>query len=88
MQLSVYGYTFNLFKQMQSILSFRLERLCVKDTVVKGLSFEKGMTLMMPIGHIHRDPEIWEDPENFIPERLVIFCNHSCLYLRVFNTHL
>ena len=49
----------------------RIERDCVRDTVVKGVTIEKGITVSMPIWQIHRDPEIWEDPEAFIPERYV-----------------
>ena len=55
-----------------SIINFndcRLDRACVRDTVVKGVTIEKGLLVGMPVWQIHRDPEIWEDPETFKPER-------------------
>ena len=54
------------------VLFLRVDRVCVKDTVLKGVKIEKGVAVNMPIWYIHRNPEIWEDPETFNPERLGI----------------
>jgi cytochrome P450 len=49
----------------------RLNRLCQKDITIQGVKFEKGSTFSVPIYAIHHDPEIYENPEEFIPERFL-----------------
>ena len=47
-----------------------LERKCAKDYKVDdNLTIEKGMSVWIPIGAIHRDANYYEDPLSFIPER-------------------
>ncbi|GAA4821308.1 cytochrome P450 [Algivirga pacifica] len=36
---------------------------------VEGYHFPKGERVLLSIYHMHRNPEIWEDPEVFNPER-------------------
>lgn len=47
----------------------RLERVCKKDAEVSGLFIPKGTVIMMPIFVLHKDPELWVEPEEFRPER-------------------
>jgi len=46
-------------------------RHCTKDYVVPGTDFTipKGTKIIIPIGALHYDEEIWEEPEVFKPER-------------------
>ena len=34
-----------------------------------GLDIPKGTAVIVPVMSIHQDQKIWEDPENFKPER-------------------
>ncbi|OWF54740.1 Cytochrome P450 3A4 [Mizuhopecten yessoensis] len=47
----------------------RTDRVCLKDTEVNGVRIPAGMHISIPIYSIHHDPDNWEDPEKFIPER-------------------
>ncbi|XP_076029316.1 cytochrome P450 6k1-like [Oratosquilla oratoria] len=49
------------------------ERLCTKDYTLPGtdITVKKGMMIGIPIWTINRDPNIWEDPESFRPERFL-----------------
>ncbi|XP_054928034.1 cytochrome P450 3A4-like [Dermacentor andersoni] len=44
-------------------------RECSQDTTVLGQYIPRGTTLVAPPWHIHRDPKIWSDPDEFIPDR-------------------
>ena len=49
------------------------DRACVKDYELnydnKTFKFEKGMNFFIPIYSFHRDPQYFQDPEKFDPER-------------------
>uniref|UniRef100_A0A914QBN5 Cytochrome P450 n=1 Tax=Panagrolaimus davidi TaxID=227884 RepID=A0A914QBN5_9BILA len=49
----------------------RLNRLCQKETIIDGIKFSKGTSFTASIYAIHHDPEIYENPEEFIPERFL-----------------
>lgn len=49
------------------------------DIVIKGTLIPKGFSIWIPIYAIHHDPEIWEDPEEFRPER---FSKENRAYIR------
>ncbi|XP_069134019.1 cytochrome P450 3A11-like isoform X2 [Argopecten irradians] len=49
--------------------ALRLERRCVKTTTLKGITIPAGMVVIIPIYAIHHDPDIWEKPDVFNPER-------------------
>lgn len=46
-------------------------RIAVNDHKIKGtdLVIAKGTRIVVPLAAIHRDPDIYEDPHNFQPER-------------------
>ncbi|CAN7940488.1 unnamed protein product, partial [Ixodes hexagonus] len=44
-------------------------RVCRKDTTVMGQFFPAGVNVLVPPWHIHRSPDVWQDPLKFDPER-------------------
>ncbi|XP_063706964.1 cytochrome P450 6a9-like [Culicoides brevitarsis] len=48
-----------------------LVRKCTKDYYIESINYtmKKGMPVMIPIYAIHHDPDFYENPESFIPER-------------------
>lgn len=64
----------------------QLLRQANEDYKVPGteIVLEKGTTLLIPVHSIHRDPEIYTDPERFDPSRFepeAIKQRHPCSYL-------
>lgn len=70
----------------------QLGKICTIETEFTGfkgypLKIEKGMTLLIPVYSIHRNPEYFENPEEFIPARFspenggVKKYEDSCTYL-------
>uniref|UniRef100_A0A6N2MX32 Uncharacterized protein n=1 Tax=Salix viminalis TaxID=40686 RepID=A0A6N2MX32_SALVM len=47
-------------------------RLAITDTTIDGYHVPKGTTAMVNMWAISRDPEFWEDPLQFLPERFVM----------------
>lgn len=40
-----------------------------KTNIINGIEIPKGVTIIFPVYAMHHDPDIWEDPEQFRPER-------------------
>ncbi|KAM4749955.1 cytochrome P450 3A56-like [Anableps anableps] len=47
----------------------RLERVAKASVEINGLMIPKDMVVLVPTWPLHRDPEIWPEPEKFKPER-------------------
>uniref|UniRef100_A0A8C5Q4P5 Cytochrome P450 n=1 Tax=Leptobrachium leishanense TaxID=445787 RepID=A0A8C5Q4P5_9ANUR len=47
----------------------RIERVCKKTTTINGVTIPQGVVTVIPVYVLHRDPEIWQEPEEFRPER-------------------
>ncbi|XP_053546366.1 cytochrome P450 3A29 [Bombina bombina] len=47
----------------------RIERVCKKTTEINGVTIPSGVVTMIPVYVLHRNPEIWPEPEEFRPER-------------------
>jgi len=52
-------------------LRFRTDRVTRNDIVINGLHIPKGMVIGIPIYSLQNDPEIWQNPEKFDPDRSV-----------------
>ena len=48
-------------------------RTCNEDCVLNGVHFTKDLTVIIPIHAIHHNPEHWEEPEMFNPDRYIIY---------------
>ncbi|GFR73654.1 cytochrome P450 3A24 [Elysia marginata] len=46
-----------------------LDRVCTEEITLHGINFPKGMPVVLPIYAIQMDPDIWEEPKEFKPER-------------------
>ncbi|XP_075559930.1 cytochrome P450 3A9-like [Dermacentor variabilis] len=44
-------------------------RECVEDTTILGRFIPAGTSIFAPPWHVHRNPEIWPEPNRFIPDR-------------------
>ncbi|XP_070556743.1 cytochrome P450 3A5-like [Ptychodera flava] len=49
--------------------SLRFDRECNEDVTIAGINIKKGMYVTVSIYAIHHNPEIYPEPEKFIPER-------------------
>ncbi|XP_021366356.1 cytochrome P450 3A19-like [Mizuhopecten yessoensis] len=62
------GYVINETLRKYPTLA-RLSRHCSESTTIKGVRIPKGSVAVIPIYHIHHDPRLYTDPEEFRPER-------------------
>ncbi|XP_068134844.1 cytochrome P450 3A24-like [Hyperolius riggenbachi] len=49
--------------------ALRIERVCKQTTEINGVTIPKGVVAVIPSFALHRDPELWPNPEEFRPER-------------------
>ncbi|KAG7265319.1 hypothetical protein CRUP_021628 [Coryphaenoides rupestris] len=50
-------------------IAMRLERVAKASVEINGLVIPKGTVVMVPLWALHRDPDLWPNPEEFRPER-------------------
>uniref|UniRef100_A0A4W6CPR9 Cytochrome P450 3A n=1 Tax=Lates calcarifer TaxID=8187 RepID=A0A4W6CPR9_LATCA len=50
-------------------IAARLERVAKSTVEINGLVIPKDMVVMVPTWPLHRDPDLWPEPEAFKPER-------------------
>lgn len=60
-------------------LGNRIERVAKSKVEVNGVIIPKGMIVAVPIYSLHRDPDLWPDPDSFKPERYTAL--HDILHL-------
>ncbi|XP_032225376.2 cytochrome P450 3A8-like [Nematostella vectensis] len=48
-----------------------MTRECTKECTINGITIPAGMIVKYPIYTLHHDPEAWEEPEKFNPERFL-----------------
>lgn len=49
-----------------------LSRQCTKSTEVGGVRIPEGTVIRIPVCVLHHDPNCWEEPEKFRPERFAV----------------
>uniref|UniRef100_A0A3Q2G4D4 unspecific monooxygenase n=1 Tax=Cyprinodon variegatus TaxID=28743 RepID=A0A3Q2G4D4_CYPVA len=47
----------------------RIERMTKETVRIKGITIPKNMIVQVPVYALHRDPDLWPDPEEFKPDR-------------------
>ncbi|KAG6454181.1 probable cytochrome P450 305a1 [Manduca sexta] len=57
--------------RMYTIAPVAGPRRALEDTIVDGYLIPKDATVLISVGDIHRDPELWQDPNEFNPERFI-----------------
>ena len=56
-------------KAVDTTINYRIDRQASEDVVVKGITINKGTCVTTDAWVIHRDPELWDDPEMYNPDR-------------------
>ncbi len=64
-------YTDMVIKESMRLMppAWSIGRVASQDTEVMGYSFPKGTGLSIVIYSLHRNPDVWDNPNDFIPER-------------------
>ncbi|TVU05647.1 hypothetical protein EJB05_48816, partial [Eragrostis curvula] len=57
--------------RMHPIVPLLTPRVTIEDAVIDGYDIPKGTRVLINVWTIGRDPELWDAPEEFTPERFV-----------------
>ena len=58
------------FKEIRQLFYFiRFERTASEDITIEDIEVKKGTVVTASAWVIHRDPEVWENPMDFDPDR-------------------
>ena len=49
--------------------AYFIDRVNIKQDTFNGLEFEPGSNLLFSVYEMHRHPDLWDNPEAFLPER-------------------
>ena len=49
-----------------------MSRECKESTTINGVTIPADCAIDVPVWSIHRDPELWPDPEVFDPLRSIL----------------
>ena len=52
-------------------ISYRLQRMCKESCIVNGIQMKRGLAVIIPVYHLHRNEELWENPHKFDPDRYI-----------------
>ncbi|MGB5404226.1 cytochrome P450 [Robiginitalea sp.] len=65
------GYTQQCIEEAMRLFPpvYVIDRVSLSEEVVNGHPFPAGTTWLLSLYELHRSPNLWEDPEAFIPER-------------------
>ena len=73
-----------VFTFLNYLSSFSNARVCERDITIKGYKFLKGMTIQVPVFGLARDPNYWDEPEKYIPDRLLLLNISRLFYMFCF----
>lgn len=57
--------------------AYFLPRQCAQDDEIDGVKMKAGSNVFISIRHIHRNPEVYDRPNDFIPERFLEKPKHT-----------
>jgi cytochrome P450 len=65
------SYTANVIKESMRLYppAYNYGRQATQDVVIDGYEIPAGANVTVWSYHMHHDPDLWQDPEAFIPER-------------------
>ncbi|KAG8442890.1 hypothetical protein GDO86_011629 [Hymenochirus boettgeri] len=49
--------------------AIRIDRVCKKTTEINGVTIPGGVVVVIPLYVLHRNPDVWPEPDQFQPER-------------------
>ncbi|XP_068950939.1 cytochrome P450 2U1 [Petaurus breviceps papuanus] len=58
-------------QRMSVVVPFGIPHMTSEKTILQGYTIPKGTLIVANLWSVHRDPAIWEQPNNFCPERFL-----------------